>query len=591
QNSPRFEPPADEKQGAVPECKIRPADAVDELLAKNKKTVNERLTRILSDNSASADLQLLAEAYRKPWTVAYKNPKAIAAFIRAGDAFTAPGKIGPQWSGAGPLGEALATIGADPLLLKALDEEIEVPVELPFVPITQHPDINKDATHIVPTLSGKKMRLTRREAWARFLKASVDWNRTLGRRAYTNQSMIVDHGIYAANRGLALLDPERALPEDQARRYLYESVGLLPWLGNDLPEGGSAKPYGEHYYLVSRKGLSRELGWVGTYGETILIFLRNMAALTGDPKLLTRLNDLQTKRLFFRYPSVDTDGYRTMKLTSEMDGRTAHFPKSNAAYAAPDIRESWWMDVAAFTKDPAAVGAVQQCLADNQYYPRLAQRANDKDSLGMMRNIDEYAIVQALPKSSFRIPTDDGQPDFVFTDEENAVVALKHGDDKLFVNFYYRQEGGVSGSTRILEITPRILRIATVLSQFEVNGTGQFWTRPDQIDFLRSGGFPPPGEDLHQAWAGEKLPIAKHPDDAKEPSYGNWGPFVGKASFYHLRYGDYLIAVNTTESETFTLPVPNGASEARDLVTGKTVKLDHPIPVPPLTTVVLHLGR
>ena len=49
--------------------------------------------------------------------------------------------------------------------------------------------------------------------------------------------------------------------------------------------------------------------------------------------------------------------------------------------------------------------------------------------------------------------------------------------------------------------------------------------------------------------------------------------------------------MNTTETETFALPIPADKTEARDLVTGKTVKLDHPIPVPPLTTVVLHLGR
>ncbi|MEI8037965.1 MAG: hypothetical protein WCJ14_06205 [Verrucomicrobiota bacterium] len=597
--STRFTPPAAENPGALPARNIRPAGPVDDLLARMKETVNSRLARILADTSAPAanakgnggNLQLLAEAYHTPWTVAYQNPATLAALVRAGDAFTGPGWIGSQWSGAGPLGEAIARVGPDPLLLKALDEEIEVPVELPFVPGTHRSDINKDATHTPPALSGTKMRLTRRDAWARFLRASVDWNRTLGRRSFTNQSMIVDFGIYTANRGLAVIAPERALTEEQSRRYLYESAGLLPWLGNDLPDGGSEKPFGTDYRVVSRKGVSRELGWVGTYGETILKFLRNMAELTGDPKLLAQLIDIQTKRLFFRYPSVDADGYRTMKLTSEIDGRTAHFPKANAAYAASDVSELWWMDIAAFAKDPASVGATQQCLEDNQYYPRLAQRAQDKETLGMMRNIDEYATVKALPKSSYRIPTGDGQPDFVFADEENAVIALKHGATRLFVNFYYRQERGVSGATRILEVEPRMMRIATVLAKFEVNATGQFWTRPDHIDFLRSGGFPPPDEVIHQAWAGEQLPIAKRPADAKLPVYGDWGPFVGKASFYHLRYGDYLFAVNTTENQTFTLPAPSGHAQARELVSGKTLNLNHEIRVAPLSTVVLLLEK
>ena len=56
------------------------------------------------------------------------------------------------------------------------------------------------------------------------------------------------------------------------------------------------------------------------------------------------------------------------------------------------------------------------------------------------------------------------------------------------MNFYYRQEFGVSGVTRILDLTPTAMRIASVLSQFEVNASGEQWTRPDIIDFERSGG-------------------------------------------------------------------------------------------------------
>lgn len=596
--APRFDPPADEKQGQPPADKIRPALDGDEIIAKMRDTVNSRLAKLLADQrparpgakGADQRLVLLAEAYHTPWTVAYKNPATIAALLRAADEFMAPGWIGPQWVGAGPLGEAIAHLGHDPLLEKALDEDINVPVELPFTPVVNRPDINTEARYVVPELSGQTTRMTRREAWARFLRASVDWNRTAGRRSYTNQSMIVDFGIYTANRGLAVIAPDRALPEAQALRYLHEAAGLRPWTGNDLPDGGSEKPYGSDYYLVSRKHISRELGWVGTYGETILKFTRDMAALTGDAQLRDQLVKLQTQRLFFRYPCVDADGYRTMRLTSEIDNRTAHFPKDGAAYLASDIREDWWMAVAAYTKDPVAVGTAQQMLADQQYFPRLVRRLNDPDTTGMMRNIDEYETVKALPASPWRIPATPGQPDYAFADEENAVIALKQADRYLFVNFYYRQERGVSGATRILEVEPSAMHIATVLSQFEVDGTGEFWTRPDHVDFLRSGGFNPPGEDLHQAWAGEKLPIAKRPADARQPAYGNWGPFVGKASFYHIRYGDYLIAMNTTDDKTFTLPpVADGRPET-DLISGQTKDTAQPIPVGPHTTVVFHLS-
>jgi hypothetical protein len=209
----------------------------------------------------------------------------------------------------------------------------------------------------------------------------------------------------------------------------------------------------------------------------------------------------------------------------------------------------------------------------------------------MMRNIDEYATVKALPKSAYRMPMTDGQPDFVYSDEEDAVLVLKHGDQRLFVNFYFRQEFGVSGATRILDLTPDIMRIATVKSHFEVDATGQEWTRPDVIDFERSGGFPPPGEKIHQAWRGEKLPIAKRPADATQPKYGNWGPFVGKASFYWLRYGDYLLAINTTADQTFDLKTPANLAAAKDLIAGKTMKLTGSIKVAPRSTVALWLGE
>jgi hypothetical protein len=185
----------------------------------------------------------------------------------------------------------------------------------------------------------------------------------------------------------------------------------------------------------------------------------------------------------------------------------------------------------------------------------------------------------------------EGQPDSIFADPEDAVIALKHGDQRLYVNFYFRQEFGVSGATRILDVTPDVMRIATVQSHFEVVPSGQEWKRPDVIDFERSGGFPPPGPRIHQAFAGEKLPISKRPDDATEPRYGSWGPFVGKAAFYWLRYGDYLLAINTTTDHTYTLPAPQGLTEARDFVSGKTLTLAGNLTVGPTTAVVLYLGR
>lgn len=175
--------------------------------------------------------------------------------------------------------------------------------------------------------------------------------------------------------------------------------------------------------------------------------------------------------------------------------------------------------------------------------------------------------------------------------DKNAVLALKHGETCLFINFYYRSERGVNRVARVFELNPDTARLATVRTEVKVISSGETYVRPDWIDFPRGVGLPPPGEPIHQAWAGEKMPIAKRPEDAKFPKYGAWGPFVGKAAFYSLQYGDYLIGMNTTEDRSYDLPVPPSFRRAPDLVSGKELELTGGVKVPPLATVVLYLGK
>ncbi|BCU79698.1 hypothetical protein [Luteolibacter sp. LG18] len=567
----RFVPSDTETQGRMPEAVVR-STAGPEVIDQTKKTVIERISKLLASQDVPAthkgraeELMLLSEAYQTPWTPAYRNRLAVERILRLGDAmaqdFAKDRKfIDDDWGGTGALGQAVmhAWDGLRPVLNGSL------------------------------MLNGAKV--SRKDAWVAMLKYSVDYWRT-HRRSYTNQSMIVDAGIYSANEAVALLDPKSALPRSRTLEFLYQSVGIEPWVGSDLVSGGSEMPFGKDYRLITRKGLSRELGYVASYGETILPFARDMAMLTGDRKLREQARRMQLARLAFRYPSTDGDGYRCMKLASEIDNRVAHYPYEGSAYNSPDVREAWWMETAALLPDdPYVVGAAQQSVEDGQYFDHIAGRLKDRDTVGMMRNVTNWEKVSALPKSPKRLPMTPGQPDFVFADEENAVLALKHGDTRLFVNLYYRAERGVNRVARVFELTPDITRIATVRSEVEIIGSGETYTRPDWIDRIRSRGVVPPGQDLHQAWAGEVLPISKRPDDAKSPAYGEWGPFVGKAAFYTLPYGDYLIGLNTTEDRNYTLHVPEDYKDAVDLVSGKKVEAGD-LRVGPLSTVVLFAGK
>lgn len=579
-----FTPPASEKQGETPKALVRPPQGKD-VIEESRAVVIGRLNRLLDakinlpkrPDAFQSPILFLAGAYNTEWTPAYRNPKTIERIVELGDVaardfFEDPTWVAKYWSGSGPLGEAL--IGTWPQISERMEEKIE--------------------------LSGEQV--TRAEAWSRVLKGSVDYWRT-HRRSYTNQSMFVDYSIYTANRGLALIKPALALPESRALRYLYEAVGIEPWRGSDkggettgekdVPYQNVSEPFGSNYYLITKKGISRELGFVAGYGEVNLKLVGDMAVLTGDERIRQQLRKIANARLPLRYPALDPDGFRCMKLSGEIDERVEHFPVSGAAYAESySSREIWGMGLAAILHDdPKTVGATQQSLDDKQYYAMITSRLKSADSIGMMRNVDDYTKVKSLPPHPERLPMTDGQPDFVFTDEESPVVAIKHGERRLFVNLYFRAENAVNRVARVLEITPQITRIATVMTDVEVNESGETFVRPDHVQGIRKEEkLKPPGDTTSQAWAGEIMPIAKRPDDASQPAYGAWGPFVGKADFYTLQYGNYLIAMNTTSKRTFTLPGRQFDSMAIDLVTGRTVESKENISVTPLSTVVLYLG-
>lgn len=68
------------------------------------------------------------------------------------------------------------------------------------------------------------------------------------------------------------------------------------------------------------------------------------------------------------------------------------------------------------------------------------------------------------------------------------------------------------------------------------------------------------------------------------------------ADQYRVRFGDYLVAMNTTvegtyREQSFTIPVDSNATEALDLVSGQMINLSKPVELGPRTTIVLYLGE
>ncbi|MEU0811626.1 Tat pathway signal sequence domain protein [Streptomyces sp. NPDC005970] len=454
----------------------------------------------------------------------------------------------------------------------------------------------------------------RRDAYIDMLKSSRDyWRQHFPH--YTNQSQICAIGIYQANRGLALLAPELALPEKRARDYMYQSLGMKPYLGKEDADGKPTKPLGEGYYQVTRAGLTRELGYVGSYGEVIDWLVMMYESVTRGhagqeaPELREQMIKIIKARGRFRVVDVDETGARVSRIETVVGWRNEVYP-GEIAYASRTAWDSHPVMSAAVFKDPEIVGWTQEMVADGQFYKQLdllIHHSWTRVGLAGLRLVSrDWDAFQALPARPGRVPTAWDRPDFVFTDEENGVLAVKNGRELLFASLYWRARQGVNDYARIHHLTPTDQRSATV-RQRSAGTTGDTFTVRDWIlwDYaindpgaghIPPGGFPPPGDTLHQSQKGDVYRLAPVPADVPDPAVGVHFDgvetmLVGRAPFYLCEYGDYLIAMNTSADKTFTLPARQAFGPAQDLATGRTVGAGQRPEVGPRSTLVLYRGR
>ena len=577
-----FVPPPDEKQGLAPDdipVRVEPGPEVLKLL---QERVGGEVSKLLAASKPLSQVQLefLARAYFVQWTSSFRNPKVIGAAVRSLDATFAayrknpklaesePSTPNPDWFGLGPSGHAISLLAAE--LQGRLDESIS---------------------------DGAGAMLTRRAAWAEMLVASRDWHRR-HRRQYTNQSMINDlYGIYLCNRGLEAVAPAQALPEDQARHYLYESLGLVPWLGSDT-DNGPEMPLGDHYFQLTDKGLTKELGYVGTYGEVIDWATEIYEATSpapgqpGDPKIKMQLVRIAKARAVFRRPALDAEGNRAMRMETIVGWRDEHYP-GDVTYCERPTWDASSLYVAAAALDTDLLGYVQQMFVDNEFFASLSDQMKEtgfRSTAGLLETLDQYELLKAQYPSASTLPMEHGEPDFAWADEEDGVLGLKHGDDTLYVSLYWRARYGINNLARVHYTVPGLDRIAVVWEDSQFDPSGLIYKRPDWVNFGFGDWGPHYPVVMHSAETGEEMPIAKIPEGVKFKP-GDESPYAGKADFYNLRYGPFLIGMNTTKDKTFELKVPAGIDAAPELVSGQTVSLAKPLQVPPRSTVVLYLVK
>ena len=570
-----FTPPPGDIQGTPPPPPpIRPAPG-PHILQQLKFHVNNVLKSILASKSLDGPQRvvMLAHAYLVNWCIAYHNPAILKRIIRDVDAM-ASGKgqeneANISWRLYGPVGRAVA------LLYPELKTSLDQPLILS---------------------DGKS--LPRRQAWAALLTKTVAYL-TTHERYYTNQAMIVANNIYTANQGLEMLQPASAMSEKQARWYLYEAIGLAPWRGNKLPGKDNWQwPFGHHYYEVTPQGLSRELGYVASYGETIIHLIWQMCRYTHqDPRIMSKMQKMLIARGYFMAPGVDHSGYRAMRLEGVISWRHNLYPEE-VCYGDRTVN-AYALECAALPGEHNAkvIGFAQQCLRDNQLFQAvrpMLYNSGDIAVKAMLRLPGQYAVVSTLAPSPARFPMAHGQSDFAWADPHDGVVVVKYHHTRLYASLYYRAYDGINSLARVHYTTPTIDRLVRAHEQVAFTPSGYFYTRPDDIDQVQFHGFIPPGNKYHEAYAGQRLPIPKLPKGYIVTkghfgafARGSYGPYLGRAGFYRLHYGPFLIGMNCSRNHTYVLKIPPGITRAIDLISGREISLTQPLVLKPHQTIIL----
>ena len=576
-SNPYFTPPAGEAQGSFPAASARSTPTTASIITALTDRVNTDLGNYLTADSADLDLwqvTALAEGYQLSYTPAYQNTTAVSQIVGALDAWYVNYQSDSslmtsgdyQWEGFGKIGWAIVLLGS------ALT-----------------PYLSEDITGASGT--------TRLVGYASILVASRDYWRA-NMPQYTAQMLMCAAGIYECNRGLTALGSGSALAEATARKYIYQALGIDPWLGPENPLGTPTNPLGTAYYQYSNAGLSKELGYVGSYGEfgdwvTKLYKLVTTQNGVADTTLYDQCLKIHHARGYFRYPDVDDDGYTAMRLQTLIGWRDVIFPGpvlyDFKGYLAWDGHP---LTVAAAFNDPTLNGYAQQMFNDNQYgevLDWLVTYYSTRVTCNLVTAYADYQTFISYDTSSTLLPTTAGRPNFLWVDPDNGVFIVKNGTDLLYATVYWRAWFGINNMARVHLIQPDYHRSATIFQYSVYDNSGLLYTTPDWLNEGHGGaGFSPPsGGPTTNAWRGIQLPIAAAPSGAPQPAAGTESPFSGRALFYTGQYGAYQYGMNSSSSNTYTMTV-NGAGV--NLANGAAVAEGTVMEIGPLSCCVIYIS-
>lgn len=445
---------------------------------------------------------------------------------------------------------------------------------------------------------------SRREQWIEAFNESFQAGLTYnGRRYITNQLMEAAHSIYGASLALYALDKQKYHNAPKlGLRMIREALGIDEFtgapvntafdgtltdaegyptyqLGDSLSTNTADNYWGQHFHCMTAHGQGREQGWVcpSCYGNMspricdMYLATRNDPYLgsDGDPAVLDMAVRNNLMHSYFTYPWQTADGHRAIVSESTICWRNRYDP-GRTFYTN--------LIVAALSGNETLLGRVWQGLQDGQlpdadtsssifhcshhnYY--LADAVQTLIDFGNAHRSD-HAVMPSTP----------GQPDYVVGDTEDGIMAVKHGDEFLFINFY--SEGGLSCPARAHIVTAQSAKVVAF--------------QPEVMRYVPSGNKTMI-EDVyfnvnHRIYYPDCLKTADGGTEYDIPAYDTEGHYNNnrqQCRYYQQRLGRYVVAMNTTTDETYALDATGGldGQQAIDIATGQVVTLSSALTVAP----------
>ena len=106
-----------------------------------------------------------------------------------------------------------------------------------------------------------------RAAWSEMFVASRDWLADAPAVVHESDAIYGHESLSFAPESIVAIDPQNAWPDERGQAFLTRPWG--PSVARLRHADGSREAMGREYFQITEKGLSRELGYVGGYGEIL----------------------------------------------------------------------------------------------------------------------------------------------------------------------------------------------------------------------------------------------------------------------------------------------------------------------------------